>query len=142
MDYRIRYYFAVTPPDEFSAADGALVFEASCRSEDSTANPAGASCFDGVAASLDELVNRIEPVGRRLGVADETALCRHCYVLALFEEWYRAAVGPDSPLLGPGPDADPEAFLLLADAGALEDLSACRGPSSIPNGRCWPGQAC
>lgn len=123
LDYRIRYYFAVTPPEDLAAARGAAVFEASLGNGDSRPGASGASCFDRFAAPLGELVDRVEPVGRRLVVDDEIALCRHCYVLALFEEWWRAAACQGSPLIGLGAGADAEAFLGLAGPAASEDLT-------------------
>ena len=112
----------MTPPGDLAAARGAAVFEAFLGSGDSTPSASGASCFDRFATPLRELVDRVQPVGRRLVVGDEIALCRHCYVLALFEEWWRAAACQGSPLIGLGAGAHAEGFLALAGSAALEDM--------------------
>jgi hypothetical protein len=43
-------------------------------------------------ASLHKLVDRVTPAKRRLEVADERALCRHCIILAYYEQIIRAGI--------------------------------------------------
>ncbi|MDA1002991.1 MAG: hypothetical protein O3B31_06540 [Chloroflexi bacterium] len=81
LDYRLRYYFAVTPPAETVAGRGAAAFNRK-----------------GVAAALTSYFRTadlaievaIEPVGRLLPDKQEIALCRHCVVLAYCEQFFRS----------------------------------------------------
>ena len=116
FDYRVRYYFAVTPHEQLLAYRGAalvsdkpftLAFD--LRSNVSGETEVGgkgkipAKLIQSFFSSLDEALQRIRPVGRQLSNEEERELARYCLVLALFEEFVRvqirAAVIVDSPLL-------------------------------------------
>ena len=83
LDYRLRYYFAVTPYGKFVAYEGARDLTDALR-----------DFFSG----LDALTEEIDPVGRKLPQSQEDQLNRHCIVLALLEEVARAGLRPSSPL--------------------------------------------
>jgi len=113
FDYRLRYYFAVTPREELVAHGGAMRLAGATRAYDLDSGektwqfsgpspeepvmPAGV--VTGFFDALDDLLAGISPVGRRLDRSQEEALAGHCIVLALFEEIVRAGSRIRSPLL-------------------------------------------
>ncbi len=113
FDYRLRYYFGVTPREELVAHGGAMRLAGATRAYDlgsgeKTWQFSGASpeepvlpvgVVTGFFDSLDDLLAETDSVGRRLDRSQEEALARHCIVLALFEEIVRAGSRIRSPLL-------------------------------------------
>jgi hypothetical protein len=75
-------------------------------------------------ASLDDVVRRVRPVGRRLGRLTEDLLNRYCVILALAEQIWRA--GPaelsQSPLFELAPKQGIAEILALARSEWLDDL--------------------
>lgn len=158
IDYRLRYYFAVTAPEEFAAISGmfhmggvARVLSAENRSSelgpiDSGPEPGddaihvwAAGPGDGeveawaeartaaklawpFAQHLGSTTARVTPVGRRLTMEDEADLCSACYVLALYEEPYRAGLRVRSPLYELPADANIANLLALAKPELVDDL--------------------
>ena len=144
FDYRLRYFFAATPASELVAAHGmnALAQAALLREfvgddrDDTLASlvrgfpPEGTTAaylVDDLVQSLDATVARLTPAGRRLAPADEQTLCRYCYVLALYEELFRAGLAINSPLYSLHPDATLGELLALPDPLWIEDLCALAG---------------
>ena len=84
LDYRLRYYFAVTPPKETFAARGAASIARALNRERLAA--AFVERFDALHAS----VLALKPVGRQLPAADEDVLARYCVFLAYCEQFYRS----------------------------------------------------
>jgi len=84
LDYRIRYYFRVTPYKKLVATQGAALMLA----ESSINERVVTNFFEG----LSDFVDRVQPARRRLDLRQEKQLARYCLVLALFEQVYRAGV--------------------------------------------------
>jgi hypothetical protein len=153
LDYRARYYFGVTPPEEFVAWKGAWqcahgVVARSARGVarglvfDATTGEVTARWVSAEGEPLPELdersraefeemkrfftalsraVEEIDPVGRRLDGLQEAHLNRYCYVLALFEELFRAGTQIDSPLFAL-PKRGVDELLAVPPAHAIDDL--------------------
>jgi hypothetical protein len=85
FDYRARYYFNVTNPDQFAAAVGAK-------------RTGAVELYQEVATELTGFLKQVSPIGSRLGPDEEATLNRFCYALALFEECYRSRLWRNSPL--------------------------------------------
>lgn len=109
LDYRIRYYFQLTPHQELVAWHGACLLYHTIASPDrdaevhvSYADENGEPLFGeelmDFFSSLDTMLRRSAPVGRRLDRPQEELLARYCVVLALFEEVQRAYISRNSPL--------------------------------------------
>lgn len=109
LDYRLRYYFGVTPGQQLVAFKGAL----KVCGEDALPLRLVHDFF----WTLDELVKTIQPVGRKLDPAEEDQLNGYCYVLALFEQIYRRGMGIGSPLfMGMAPRPVDDLLVLAAPA--------------------------
>jgi hypothetical protein len=114
LDYRLRYYFAVTPPDEFTARRGASLF---LMIVDPSRRLAWMNRFrEFFESTVPATTARLSPVAQLLGGAEERQLCQVCYSLALLEELYRA--GPVMALRSPILPINP------LDSDALEQLLA------------------
>ncbi|MDP9485579.1 MAG: hypothetical protein M3Q49_07285 [Actinomycetota bacterium] len=140
-DYRIRYYLG--PAHEAGAArHGARMLEGRMmragqleglkESEVRAAFEALAAESEGFRdsvpgffAGLEEILARLRPwqKPRRLGSDDEALLCRHCAVLALFEQVFRVGrVSPGSPLIEPEPARGYDELLARVPDLWVEDL--------------------
>lgn len=148
FDYRLRYYFAGTPPRELVAWCGAaLTLEQYMLAEDPDhpalwREPAEASGFqvsglpdlDDPAVSdtlpvaffrhLDRLIAELAPAGRRLAPDDEEHLDRACVALELFDEVFRALLQPGSPLIRLNSGSRVDELLDIAQLAWLTDLAA------------------
>lgn len=140
FDYRLRYWFAVTPLEELIASagmrqlstdaspitsrrgapDAFLAFRGPAP-EESTAVVALLADF---AAGLERTVAAIDPVGGLRDAADEQLLCRHCFVLGLFEELFRAGPRIRSPLYELANGATVDDLLALPPQTWIDDLCA------------------
>lgn len=128
FDYRMRYYFGITPSIDLAAFKGAigiLGFHPSIIDNNSGARGNAtetirvaiesivtktskksqnslrfslASLFTEFFTSLEAVLASTHPVGRRLDEAEEGLLARNCYILALLEAVYRAGLVAASPL--------------------------------------------
>lgn len=132
IDYRLRYYFAAYPLEETVAFEGlgtlspgaviALIGKSeSTPSQKRHTRDRWTKPLAEFAASLDHVLTTSSPVGRHLPQQIEDDLNRHCYVLALLEQFYRVGQGVNSPLLGLPKRAGVGKFLDLADPW-LDDL--------------------
>ena len=77
--------------------------------------------YQEVFISLNELTNYCDPRGRRLTTKEEQSLNRHCVVLALLEQVYRAGLRPNSPLVTRTSNSANE-LLEIAESHWLDDL--------------------
>ena len=98
LDYRIRYYFAVTPYKDLVAYKGASflsIFQTDILSFELLESDGDTARLKNeyleFFQSLDELMELTPPVATKLGKSEEDALNRHCVVLALMEEVRRTA---------------------------------------------------
>lgn len=82
LDYRLRYYFAITPPENTAAAHGAAGM--------AHGNEALASAFEERFGALHTSVLALNPVGRQLPDDDETTLAKYCIFLSYCEQFYRS----------------------------------------------------
>lgn len=71
--------------------------------------------------SLSRTLESVNPVGRTLSRAAEDELNRHCYVLALLEQFYRVGRAVNSPILALPDSSGVRELLTLADPW-LQDL--------------------
>lgn len=117
IDYRIRYFFAITPKERLAAWYGAPQLAVNPWENDDDVLfhweniPEGMSIplpgkngnpFEVVQGpyslelllsffeSLDATLRTMQPVGRRLEPEEERLLARYCFILGLFEEPYRS----------------------------------------------------
>jgi len=148
IDYRIRYYFAVTPPADLVAVhggmwkigaggpvidlavpgprrhEGFIFFDRDDLGELPREEARSASSLAWqLVQHLTILTDRLAPVGKRLALSDEAELARVCYALALYEELYR--VGPmaiDSALYGLPAGATLDDLLGLVRPVIVDDL--------------------
>lgn len=136
LDYRLRYYFDITPPYKLIASEGMDIL---CNKSEILVWSLKKSRIDikyegkgGQAAKLsfnfikklNSLLDELQPPGQRLSRPNEEQLCRYCYVLALYEEIYRAGFTYNSPLFTLTPKQTYRSLLALADPLSIDDL--CR----------------
>ena len=103
IDYRIRYYFEITPSEEFVAYRGGYGYH---------------SFFE----DLDIFIDSLDPVGNRLPTSQEDDLNRYCFVMALFEDRVRPGYQLDSPLNTSRQYGFTEELLELAEPNCLADM--------------------
>lgn len=111
FDYRVRYYFAVTEPDTFVAAHGAMRADAG-------------RLFGELATELSGFTQSAGPVGTRLDAKDEEKLNRLCFALALFEECFRGGPYPTSALVPLIARGSVKEFLAVPGERVVADLCA------------------
>jgi len=102
LDYRLRYYFAVTPNCDLVAWHGAgllcgrwFVSPKGIEGRTWIPNESGEpvlseALVDSFFSDLATLLDHIAPVKRKLEQSQEELLARYCVVLALFEQVFRA----------------------------------------------------
>ena len=126
LDYRIRYYFGLTPSDQLNAYRGARTLPVIHHAREGDLENVGYDAlradFDAFFGSLEELTKRNQTVGKKLTESDEDRLNRHCVVLALLEEVYRGGVRPESPL-STMESSNEEALLSLVLQEWISDLT-------------------
>lgn len=118
MDYRIRYYFDVTPVDSLVAFYWTIYMGV----------PGGAPAYgplqnlsDIFFRNLENFTDQCQPVARRLPAVEEDVLNRYCIVLALFEEVVRAGLSHNSPLSKERFNSA-EDLLSVAEPSSLDDM--------------------
>jgi hypothetical protein len=109
FDYRIRYFFSITPPDRFVAALGA--------------GHEFRHAYKNLASSLTNLIALNQPCGTLLPLKSEEELLRYCYLLAMYESLFRRS-GVNSPLNSLRSDATSSEQLALVPPADLADLMA------------------
>lgn len=140
IDYRVRYYFGVTPWSELVASKGAfnlvgvrpislsdgkrgLITRFDPRVGPNESQRSWLQLVTDFRDALTAHLDAVRPVARRLSAEDEGLLCRYCYALALFEEMFRTIVPVSrSPLGRLGVGADVAELLSLADDAVVADL--------------------
>ena len=126
LDYRIRYYCAVTPPEDLVAAQGAMMLAGQVAFALGDLNSSGETArrtWDEFASWLQGATQRINPVGRCLPEPAELELCRACYVLACYETLFRAGISPSWPIVLVGRGGGLAALLGLAAEEVVDDLA-------------------
>jgi hypothetical protein len=110
LDYRIRFAFSITSLDEMVAWQGAALLKPRDMDTGDDSDSRGifksdlqehipaSSLIDSFFDGLESTLQTLNPVGRRLSREHENELARYCYVLALFEQIYRAGPTIQSPL--------------------------------------------
>jgi hypothetical protein len=140
FDYRLRYSLAVTPLRDLVAASGMRLLDpirnptaATSAAPDDFLTlygqppPAARPVIDLIGdfeRDLSTTLVRLTPVGRTLENSEEEVLCRFCYLLALFEELYRAGLAIDSPLFSLERSATFADLLALPPQIWVDDLCA------------------
>jgi len=139
FDYRLRYWFAVTPLEELVASAGmrslslggsrpiasrrgAVDAFLALKGPSPPASAPVVSLLDDFAASLADGLARLRPAGRILAEAEEQLLCRYCYLLGLFEELFRAGLQIRSPLYELSDGASVDDLLALPPQIWIDDL--------------------
>ena len=126
LDYRIRYYFGITPHEGLVASRGARILslthkvtsgEVTCENKPIPLKSEYQDFFDG----LDSLLEQTSLINTRLEMAHEDALNRHCIVLALMEEAARIGRHPGNMLVK-GEFNDAKALLTIAQSHWIDDL--------------------
>lgn len=120
LDYRLRYYFAVTECESLFAFQGAGALD-----RDESGKPALApflymEFFD----SLTDFLANTSPVRCSLGEEDERLLGRYCLVLAYFEHLARAGLQISTPLRTGRTLQSVEEILAIPDEACVNDM--CR----------------
>ena len=117
IDYRIRYYFGVTPNHELVAHRGAQLLS---RDEDGkfdfSLRPEHVAFF----CSLDDFLTANSPAGTKLSEPVEDELNRYCVVLALMEVIFRAGPMRDTTRWDDYPDA--ESLLSIPPPHWIDDM--------------------
>ena len=114
IDYRFRYYFDVTPVQKLIAWQGArLANMADAQKEE---------LVEGFFSNLEEFLNSSNVRHRILDPNEEEQLARYCYVLALFEQVYRAGPAIPSPLVERD-YSSPQELLEIVTSNEIEDMS-------------------
>jgi hypothetical protein len=140
FDYRLRYWFAVTPLEELVASAGMRSLSLATqpvasrrgasdaflvlRGPPPPASAAVVAVLDAFATRLAETLARLRPVGRELAEDEEQLLCRHCYLLGLFEELFRAGLQIRSPLYEVDDGATVDDLIALPPQLWVDDLCA------------------
>lgn len=107
IDYRIRYYFEVTPNEELIAYRGFRRFDSRRIT----------NFFE----KLEGLISSLKPVGNRLSAHQEDDLNRYCFLLALLEDTVRPAPQHESPLYASSYGSTEE-LLDIAEPHVLSDM--------------------
>lgn len=116
FDYRLRYFLEVTPTERLVASKGALQVAVYF-------GIAGLPlAFEQLQTELDRLAPELGP--QVLAVDKERHLGRLCFVLALYESWYRAPTSPNDPILRLGEDASLHDLMKLCRDDVAEDLAS------------------
>jgi len=115
LDYRLRYYLAVTPVKRLVAAEGAKVAIGFGVSQNAVSN---------FFRSLEQALRKISPVARKLKRPREELLARYCVTLGLFEEFFRAPLPSlvRSRLLVPRPKRRLSQLLAIPEPHWIDDL--------------------
>lgn len=139
FDYRFRYYFAVTPLEDLVAATGMSLVDTRRRIETRRtvteaflelygSPPAAAAPVADLLLDFRErlaaFLTEVAPARGPLDDEAEQVLCRYCYVLAWFDEPFRAGFLINSPLYTLPSGATVDDLLALPDQIWIEDLVA------------------
>jgi len=118
VDYRVRYYFRITPCRELVAFRGALRHIQTLDRRYGL-SPALIRCFF---EDLERFLRQVDPCGKSLGMVHERQLNRFCFVLALFEQLFRIGPHPKNLLFAQNNISTVADLLSIADEGWVNDL--------------------
>ncbi len=131
VDYRLRFFFAATPARDLVAYHAVWELPTAITRAivDGFITPDEAAelfCADGDWADpffdhVDEVVTRIQPVGRLIPPADNAELARYCVVLAWFETVFRSKSIP-SVLFTPAVCTDAMELLAKVNDAWVDDI--------------------
>ena len=133
IDYRVRYYFCITPAQELVAWDGALrgtngeppisigPKQAPIPAREPV-DPLDWTLVQDFFSSLEEKLTLLSPNERVLDQCEEEELNRYCFVLALFEVIFRAGMHSTSPLFSNGPIATVDELLAIPEPDWVDDM--------------------
>lgn len=121
IDYRLRYYFGVTPITETAAWKGARNLERAMLMVRSAPPP---GTFLDFLHDLEEEICGMNPVGVRLPPADELRLARDCVLLSYFEQFYRSAFSVIFDCVQNGSLRGSDDILQLPTTEVVEDVAA------------------
>ena len=145
IDYRIRYAFAITPYQRLVAWKGALKLAMKRPESDDdilldwidlkgltlppvfletgvAQGPYALSLIRAFFNQLENVLNTIQPKGRRLEREHERTLDRYCIVLSLFEQVFRSNAYLRGPLMVPTVKHSIEELLALSQDACIDDL--------------------
>jgi len=131
VDYRLRYYFEAYDHRATVAVKGAnLLRSIPVNPEDpfdvpkNFEIPRAAELADKFFKMHHNAVQKIKPVERRLALAEEDDLARHCLILAYYEHVFRAGIArnANSPLLQLPKNATLDDLLAIAKPECVEDV--------------------
>ena len=135
IDYRIRYYFCITPAEKLVAWRGAdlmVTFGPEALLNSSPEQPpipvmrpletSFAKLVQDFFFSLEEKLASLSPNERLLDRCEEEELNRYCFVLALFEEVSRSGLHRTSPLISNGPITTVDELLAIPEPDWVDDM--------------------
>lgn len=149
IDYRIRYYFALTPKERLIAWFGAtalavkpwedehdipfnwndvpegmsiLLLNIGEHPTEPALGPYPLPLLLSFFDSLDATLRTMQPVRRRLEPEEERLLARYCFVLGLFEEPYRSGRYAEELLMMPAPRKSVDELLAIPEDAWIDDL--------------------
>ena len=130
IDYRIRYYFGETPPNQVVAWNGAsrtVVQTIDIEQGEATVWTAeglqlNKGLVDSFFAELTGFLKAKAPGHRKMNSDEDLELAKYCYVLALFEEVYRAPQAVSDSLLFRRDFMNANELLESLPMNAMEDI--------------------
>lgn len=128
VDYRLRYFFAVTPIYELVAWRGAQLLseqvwwpQADLSRGRARSVYYAAEELEAFFAALEEDISTLRPVGRLLSAQEDALLARHCFVLSLLEQVFRSGM-PSELLFSPAVRHRVQDLLAIADEVWIADI--------------------
>lgn len=126
IDYRLRFYFRAKSR-QYVASQGALLLNSRAPAsydieKEVLIEPPQVRLTQVFFKSLNETVRKLRPERRKLRSPQEKLLCRYCYVLALFEEVFRAGPQVNSPLYSLASDTTLRELLAFPESAWVDDL--------------------
>ena len=118
IDYRIRYYFMITPNRDLVAFEG-IYRHMQTLSKTYSISPSMISSFF---EHLEGFLGQVYPCGRHLGTVHERQLNRYCFVLALFEQLFRIGIHPTNLLFAQKNISTVTDLLSIVDDLWIDDL--------------------
>jgi hypothetical protein len=114
LDYRLRLYLDSCDPTALVAWKGALLARRQQR--------VGGNLLIRYFGEFQDALDKLKPSHKYLDKRQERLLLRHCYVMACFEELFRAGTNINSPLYRLRKDASIREMLDLITTSELNDL--------------------
>ena len=118
IDYRLRYFFAVTPYRDLVAWKGS---QRHVRRLERTYD-LPSTVIEAFFVNLEDFLAHADPSNRQLEVVDERQLNRFCFVLALFEQLFRINPHPKNLLFAQQDLSTASDLLLIAEDLWIDDM--------------------